>query len=351
MSSPATDPALAPRISAFVRRWRFHLLLAVCAALFMGILRDWRAKEETLALHTAAYRGDVDRVRTMLPHRGLDPDAKGPYGWTAMHWAAGLGHTGVVRCLLEAGGEVNVATEKGGSIVFSRKVRPADLSRFIQAPLYDGPSWDQVQPGHPGGATPLELAAVRGHRETVLVLLAAGARTESWDPKRGKVTGPARRHKPDWYIPAMAEQVGQRETAEMIRQWEAGQSLLGAAFRGASAEYIRLLVEHGAVLEDRDYERKTPLIRAVTQKHPEATEELLRLGADPGLRDEKGKNALDYAREAFQGSGSERARRVLRAVEAAWKERRKAIAPGGDSSSLDALPHDRRDGSNQAIGS
>ena len=62
-------------------------------------------------------------------------------------------------------------------------------------------------------------------------------------------------------------------------------------------ECIRLLVSAGARVNERDDSESTPLMHAVWSGNTQAVKELLRLGADPGLRDNDGKTAAMIAFE------------------------------------------------------
>jgi len=58
-------------------------------------------------LHEAAKRGHLDAVRLLLEH-GADPNAREPGdNTTPLHWAAAHGHVDVVRALLDAGADVH----------------------------------------------------------------------------------------------------------------------------------------------------------------------------------------------------------------------------------------------------
>jgi ankyrin repeat protein len=147
-----------------------YVILLVLTILLIAFAASRRAGEPTaLAAWLAIERGDAQELRSLL-ERGLDPDAAFSEltllmhaanqrdsgcvgvlvrmgaevdraadcnGATALTWAAWNGTAASVRCLLDAGADVNV--------------------RMIQ------------------GWTPLTLAAMSGDEEKVTALLAAGA--------------------------------------------------------------------------------------------------------------------------------------------------------------------------------
>ena len=73
-----------------------------------GLVRGWEAiRYPRTGLHSAAQHGHVDAVRLLLQH-GADPNAREAGDNTyPLHWAASKGHLETVRALLEAGGDVH----------------------------------------------------------------------------------------------------------------------------------------------------------------------------------------------------------------------------------------------------
>jgi len=97
------------------------LFFDACANGDVHVLRSLLADDPTLmraaqphqphggwtALHEAAKRGQFDAVRLLLEH-GADPKAREAGDNTyPLHWAAAHGHSGIVRALLDAGGDVH----------------------------------------------------------------------------------------------------------------------------------------------------------------------------------------------------------------------------------------------------
>ena len=99
----------------------------------VGVMATIRTDE---LLTTAAFRGEVERVRAMLAH-GASSTARSEQLCTALHWAVSMGHTEVAELLLGAGADTNA--------------RAAD------------------------GSTPLHVAAREGDLAVAELLLAAGA--------------------------------------------------------------------------------------------------------------------------------------------------------------------------------
>lgn len=98
-------------------------------------------EEEETKLHVAVRLQNTKLVRAALRDRGLDIDALGTYGWTALHEAASCGYLDIVVLLLENGADPNIQ--------------------------------DSVQ-----RCTPIHLAAKNGHLEVVMSLVRCGARLD-----------------------------------------------------------------------------------------------------------------------------------------------------------------------------
>ena len=102
-----------------------------------------RAEEggEESKLHAAIRAHNLKLVRAALCDEGLDIDAVGVYGWTALHEAASCGHQDMVLILLDHGADPDIQ--------------------------------DSVQK-----CTPIHFAAKNGHLEVVRSLVRSGARID-----------------------------------------------------------------------------------------------------------------------------------------------------------------------------
>ncbi|AOW13311.1 hypothetical protein LPB72_09665 [Hydrogenophaga crassostreae] len=65
-----------------------------------------------------------------------------------------------------------------------------------------------------------------------------------------------------------------------------------------SRDMVALLLEHHAYIDAESPNRTTPLMMAARYGHANAVRLLLEEGADPGLRNEQGLTAVDFARSA-----------------------------------------------------
>ena len=65
-------------------------------------------EEEETKLHVAVRLHNTKLVRAALRDQGLDIDALGTYGWTALHEAASCGYLDIVVLLLENGADPNI---------------------------------------------------------------------------------------------------------------------------------------------------------------------------------------------------------------------------------------------------
>lgn len=58
-----------------------------------------------LKLIEAAKAGDIEGLEALIAG-GEDVGQSDDYGWTALHWAAGKGYTGIIQKLLDAGADI-----------------------------------------------------------------------------------------------------------------------------------------------------------------------------------------------------------------------------------------------------
>lgn len=104
------------------------------------------------ALHRAAYRGSISKVRYLV-EGGAEVRATDVYGGTALHRAAIRGATDVVRYLVEQGAQVNAAASSGWT-----PLHEASSWGRLDAVRYLAEHGADLEAGDYAGQTPLHRA-------------------------------------------------------------------------------------------------------------------------------------------------------------------------------------------------
>ena len=186
----------------------------ISALLDAGADAKGRVGDGETVLMAAARTGRTDAA-TLLLDRGADPNAREPWqGETAMMWAAGENHGGMVRLLASRGAQLDVRS----TIPEFPKVK-VDLATMVTTALPRG------------GLTALMFAARQGASQGAKALIDARAPLNTTDPD--------------------------------------GTTALNIAIINAHFDVAAVLVEGGADLNLADAAGMTPLYAAVDMKHQE----------------------------------------------------------------------------------
>jgi ankyrin repeat protein len=329
---------------------------------------DVNAKDINIstALIRAVQRGRVDVVNLLLA-QGADPETLSYGNQTPLRLAARDGQSAVVEALLDRGARITpealavavigghvdtvkrliarganvnariiedhhrdwlVGLIKGLDYILKRCRQEAPTGGGLRISCDGGRDFDGVPPV-------LSIAAARGDRDLVQVLLDAGARVDARDAAgrnalsfaigfdqtggeigvvplllaRGAAVLPAdlgaallaavRDGRHDWLkalldqgTPSAGKGVG-RGTGVAAGPLGAA-ALLAAAWRG-DVESVRLLLDYGAAAEARPDTEESPLRMAAGKGHPEVVRLLLVRGAAVEARDRDGRTALMIA--------------------------------------------------------
>jgi ankyrin repeat protein len=265
--------------------------------------------EDQKLLITAAREGQYDVVKRLMDE-GFDVDCELKYGSSALMIAASRGHESIVRLIAGAGGKVNrrnkfgispmsEAAERGHQAVLRTLVEfGADINMLLNK-----------------GGTAVLAAVMRRDIKTVKVLLELGANIdiENFDGWS------ARKWAKSESDPALLDAFGMQkaEPAETVVKLEevvvkeeppvtrvavssAGQAFWTVFMRAASAgdvDTVRRLVDDGVEINGQSPNGTTALIAAVKNGQSAVACELVELGADLGLCDQDGFNAIQWAQK------------------------------------------------------
>jgi ankyrin repeat protein len=244
---------------------------------------------DAAAVAEAYDRGDA-RIASILTERIKDATAADSMGRTFLHVAAQQGTIGLAEKILAMNVDVNAVDR------FSRT--PLDIAvnrgdaEMVRLLLTAG-----ANPNRPGerGVTPLELAARRGGTATAELLIDAGAEVNPRGASTPLIEAVEARNT------AMAEFLLSKGADPNARDEKGNTPLYyGVETRTGipGLDIVKLLLERGAAVDDRNSGGATALLRAVEAGKREEASLLLSLGADPNLADENGKTPLSAARES-----------------------------------------------------
>jgi cytohesin len=222
-----------------------------------GLPLDHVARDVNHTPLIAAIENDNMAVFDALLEAGASATAPIEFGETPLHAAARRGNEAMVRVLLARGADVRAAL---------------------------------VRPNHQyGGRTPLMEAAIGRSLPIVKLLLERGA-----DPFAKDANG--------WTVLSFAEVSGKRVANHlrklMDKSPQASEANLHDAARAGLVEHVRILLDRGAAIDERDDLGRTALHWAVMSSRIDTARLLLERGAQADARDKRGYTPLSL----IQGS-------------------------------------------------
>jgi ankyrin repeat protein len=247
-------------------------------------------------LLAAVQGGHVEAARALIEH-GAPTDEQDEDGKTLLVIAAETGRVELVRLLLAHGvavGDTGTEESRTSALGFASLERHPEVVDELLAHGAD------VDARNRSDVTPLMQGAFGGEPAVVRSLLAAGAAVdlENRDGRTALVFAVLLRH-PE-AVELLLEAGASPEVSSRIPGFGVVTPLLLAAGRGHE-EIARLLLDHGAVVDRpgkiEDVGQETPLLLAARGGHTGTVRLLLDHGADPAGTDDRGRSALDWARE------------------------------------------------------
>lgn len=262
-------------------------LATVRTLLKQGADPDARGQFDTSAIHWLVRYDEVEAVRELLEN-GADPNLGSGYGVTPLSMAASNGGAALVRLLLEAGADANAKGKSGESMLMT--AAGAGVLGSVQALVEHGARVDERDSNF--GQTPMMVAARAGYAEIVNYLLEQGADPnaatlvvggENWVPpnsQRGYGFGigiirggtPADRGRRD-PIPG-------------------GMSALLYAARHNHLDVARVLLDGGADINQAEANAIYPLLMAISNKNMAIAQLLVARGSRINLSDWYGRSPL-----------------------------------------------------------
>jgi ankyrin repeat protein len=264
-------------------------------------------------------RRDTVAVRSLVGQK-VDPNIPGADGTPALHWAVRVDDVDTAKLLVGAGAKATMANRYG---LTPLAIAAANGSATMIALLLDAGA-DANAPD-PAGETPLMNAARVGKLDAVTLLLDRGATIDASDAtyQQTALMVAVRENRPEIakLLIARGASVNAKTRVGRTPQWVLPNSVPGFghgigivrgglpargsrppipggmtpllyAARDGRADIVRMLLDSGAEINQRDANEITPLIIAITNNHPDVARLLIDRGADINAVDWYGRTPL-----------------------------------------------------------
>ena len=218
----------------------------------------------------------------LLLDKGADLHKRDARGYAALDIAAEVGDLMILKQLLQRGASATAHDRNGYTALF--RARTADIARELMARGANPKATAR------DGRTPLHLAAKSNNFDVAKLLIQSGANVSAADasgqtPMFLAVRSPS------------IEKALLEAGASVNATDREGKTPLHYAAR-VSLTTVKFLLEKGARLNVRDRAGNTPLHDAAALGPTYFPENLIRLGADPTIRNRQGKTAEQLAQQA-----------------------------------------------------
>ena len=243
-------------------------------------------QDGTPALHWAVRVDDIDTTKLLLG-AGAQATLANRYGLTPLAIAAGNGNAAMIGVLADAGADVN-APDPAGDTPLMNAARVGRIDA-VTALLDRGATINATDATFQ--QTALMVAVRENHADVVKLLIARGASVNA-KTRTGRT--------PPWVLPNSVPGFGHgigivrgglpaRGSRPPI---PGGMTPLLYAARDGRLDVVRMLLDAGANINERDANDIPPLITAITNNHPDVARFLIDRGADIKAVDWYGRTPL-----------------------------------------------------------
>ncbi|MCA7009972.1 ankyrin repeat domain-containing protein [Wolbachia endosymbiont of Tribolium confusum] len=288
--------------------------------------------DESIPLHTAAFRGEISKVRSLLNAK-IDINIKDRAEFTALHKAAYSGQLDVVKLLISKGADVHARTIEGSTPLHSAIMseNKTTVKAIVEELIKAGADPDIKD--YTDSKTPLHIAAQNGLAEVVKVLLdTQKIEVDAKDNTFGNTALQAAAQNGHTKIVELlistkkvdvnttdknnftplysAAQNGHKAVAKVLLDNGAkvngcgvGRDPLSVAVNNGHKEIVELLLSvEGVDVNISNRLGNTPLHVAAIKGHEEIARLLLEKGADTNIKNHSGNTPLQAAAKSAKNS-------------------------------------------------
>jgi ankyrin repeat protein len=258
------------------------------AAVLLSLIMLVAAAARPQEIFDVLRKGDIPTVKALVEKTPQMLDARDGDGMTPLHYAAMGGNADLINYFIKRGAALEARDDylRTALILCARERGQAATGRVLIEAGADVNAVDKF------GDSALDLAAWRGKREFVDLLLEKGARTPETGPKWREMLSQAASQG----LAALFQRLT-RGAKDLKAAGASGESLLHAAAAGGSAEIVVTLLDKGFDPARPDRFGWTPLHYAARDGRTDAVRILVEKGAPLDARTIMGQTAYNVAEE------------------------------------------------------